>query len=292
MSFSKRNLIQVLFSWICILMFYIFACDISKNVIRIFNDNSLSENLLNKYENILLGFAGIMTAAIIVIMRFIKGDRKFLRFNKFKPSFLIKPLFIYLMLSGVSVLVSFYGYYRKSFYYVYKLFTEAEKLYFTDIFIKSKMFDFYFILNFVSLIILIPIYEEIIFRGIIYNDIKELFSIKSGIIVSGIIFGILHFDDGPILLIIFTIIVTTIYGFFAAYFYEKTKTLWAPIILHGLIHFFSLFPEFIFKWQIQIFCWFGFMITGVIIIIIESLKYLKRRKQNAIQTDTLPHVQE
>ena len=195
MSFSKRNLIQVLFSWICILMFYIFACDISKNVIRIFNDNSLSENLLNKYENILLGFAGIMTAAIIVIMRFIKGDRKFL------------------MLSGVSVLVSFYGYYRKSFYYVYKLFTEAEKLYFTDIFIKSKMFDFYFILNFVSLIILIPIYEEIIFRGIIYNDIKELFSIKSGIIVSGIIFGILHFDDGPILLIIFTIIVTTIYVF-------------------------------------------------------------------------------
>lgn len=282
--YYRRNLIQILFSWFCIIMFFAFAFSVTENIIQALNGNKLSEKALNQYEYIVIGISGMITASMILIMHFVKGDKEFLKFKKFKLSFVIKPLFIYLMMAGLGFFIYSYNDYLKSFSYVYKLVTKTEGIKFTDIFIKSKISNLHLILNIISMIIFIPFIEEVIFRGVVYNDIKELFSVKVGIIVSAIIFGLLHSYDAVVenhtMIKIITIpIVTGIFGIFTAYYYEKTGTLWTSIITHSLILTFMAIPKFIFKWQINIFCYSIFILIGFIIITVELIKYIKERKK-------------
>ena len=73
--------------------------------------------------------------------------------------------------------------------------------------------------------ILGPILEEFLFRGIVYNKLKEFNSNMKSIILSSIIFAIFHFD-----------IINSIYAFGISfmfiYLYEKYNTLIAPILMH------------------------------------------------------------
>ena len=70
-----------------------------------------------------------------------------------------------------------------------------------------------------------PILEELVFRGIVYNKLKEFNKPMRAIILTSVIFGLFH-----------TNIVNAIYAFCVSfiliYLYEKYKTLKAPIIMH------------------------------------------------------------
>jgi len=70
-----------------------------------------------------------------------------------------------------------------------------------------------------------PILEELIFRGIVYNKLKIFNKKMTAIILTSVIFGLVH-----------TNIINGIYGFGVSfiliYLYEKHKTLKAPIIMH------------------------------------------------------------
>ncbi|WP_152513875.1 CPBP family intramembrane glutamic endopeptidase [Treponema pedis] len=141
------------------------------------------------------------------------------------------------------------------------------------------MSNFNIILNIISMTVFVAIAEEVIFRGIVYNDIKELFSAKSGIIGSAIIFGATHFYDPYVLgynmiEIILSIILPTMYGIFAAYYYEKTGTLWVSIISHCLILTFMVIPEIMFKRQTMTLYYSIFILAGFIVLIIYLIKYL------------------
>ncbi|MCG8541725.1 MAG: CPBP family intramembrane metalloprotease [Clostridia bacterium] len=47
---------------------------------------------------------------------------------------------------------------------------------------------------FVSICIIAPVFEEIIYRGIILEQLSKRYSITTSIIVSGLIFGLIHFN--------------------------------------------------------------------------------------------------
>lgn len=70
-----------------------------------------------------------------------------------------------------------------------------------------------------------PIIEELLFRGIIYNKLKEFNSTKKAMIISTIIFSIVHFN-------IIDIIYTAFIGYILVYIYEKYHTLKYPILFH------------------------------------------------------------
>ncbi len=76
-----------------------------------------------------------------------------------------------------------------------------------------------------ALVILGPVAEEIIYRGLIYKRIKGYSDAVVGTYLSSIIFGIVHFN-----------LVQGLYalalGVILCYVYEKYKTIFAPIILH------------------------------------------------------------
>ena len=82
-----------------------------------------------------------------------------------------------------------------------------------------------FIVSLLSSGILGPILEELLFRGIVYNKLKEFNSNKKSMIISTIIFSIIHFN-------IIDIIYTIFIGYILVYIYEENNNLKYPIIFH------------------------------------------------------------
>ncbi len=73
--------------------------------------------------------------------------------------------------------------------------------------------------------LLAPFAEEILFRGAIYNLIKDKFNKYAGMIISAILFAVIHMNiyQGSYALVI---------GLFMGIIILKTGSLWLPIIFH------------------------------------------------------------
>ena len=89
-----------------------------------------------------------------------------------------------------------------------------------------------------TLLISAPFAEEIINRGVILNTLKRSFSARISIIISGIIFVLIHIPAGGIVLAIGAAIM----GVILAIIYEKTDSLWVAITAHAVANL----PDFIF----------------------------------------------
>lgn len=74
-----------------------------------------------------------------------------------------------------------------------------------------------------------PILEELLYRGIVYNKLKEFKSIKISMIISTIIFSLMHFS-------IIDSIYTLFIGYLLVYVYEKSKNLKYSMIIHICIN--------------------------------------------------------
>ena len=73
--------------------------------------------------------------------------------------------------------------------------------------------------------VIVPLCEELIFRGLMYNRIKDYLPVKWALLMSALAFGIGHGN-----------LVQGIYGFalgyMMAYLYERTNKLWVPVLFH------------------------------------------------------------
>jgi uncharacterized protein len=107
------------------------------------------------------------------------------------------------------------------------------------------------ILNFlVSLLIIavvVPISEELYFRGLIYRWFQLRFSIWPAVLLSSIIFGLAHYDSLAV------VVSSFVMGVINAIAMERTKSIWVPILMHAvtngvaviLIYFVLFLEEFI-----------------------------------------------
>lgn len=88
---------------------------------------------------------------------------------------------------------------------------------------------------FLSIVFIGPLFEEVFFRGIVYNSLNKF---KEGIfpaIVSGILFGLWHAQPVQTS---YTIIMGIILGLV----YMKTQNLFYPFMIHMLNNLYSTFP--------------------------------------------------
>lgn len=88
---------------------------------------------------------------------------------------------------------------------------------------------------YVSLAILPPIAEEVLFRGFLFTSLRRKYKFLTAAIFTSVLFGIAHLQFGsgaPLLWVAF--IDTFILSIVLCYLRETTKSLWASIILHGL----------------------------------------------------------
>jgi len=101
------------------------------------------------------------------------------------------------------------------------------------------------VMTFVGLVILPPVVEEILFRGVLFGGLRRRFSFVWAALITGLAFALPHLaesKDGGVLWL--AGIDTLTLSFFLCYLREKTGSLWASIFLHVTkngIAFFFLF---------------------------------------------------
>lgn len=100
----------------------------------------------------------------------------------------------------------------------------------------GKIFGYPF---FSSLIFMAPIYEELIFRGLLLTALTKFYSIKNAIIISSIIFGLWHLKNlfyfpTTDMVIIQVVYAAVIIGPITSFITIKTKNVWLSVIFHYL----------------------------------------------------------
>lgn len=82
--------------------------------------------------------------------------------------------------------------------------------------------------------ILVPISEELFFRGLLYNWLRQRYGVISSVLVSSTLFGFAHFDSVAVLVASFLMAIVI------ALVYEYTKSMWMSILLHAMNNSISL----------------------------------------------------
>jgi membrane protease YdiL (CAAX protease family) len=100
-------------------------------------------------------------------------------------------------------------------------------------FVKStKSQPFYFAIAIFLIIIIAPILEEFLFRGVLHNFLKRFFKRNVAIIFSSIIFAFFHYAPSQRLSNIVLLSSLFILACFLSFLYEKQQSLISPIFLH------------------------------------------------------------
>jgi hypothetical protein len=92
-------------------------------------------------------------------------------------------------------------------------------------------------------VLFMPIIEEIIFRGVIYNGARSVFSGWGAGLFSSVMFAAVHFD-------ILYLLPLFAMGLALCYLREKTKSLYLPIVLHSLNNLISVIVCFFFPYPL------------------------------------------
>ena len=168
-----------------------------------------TEEYIEKLNNYINSKALIIVflTAIIFIPVFYKIYKKYKKESNFK----FKNIFIPIIF-GISI----------SLIYNITLYNANNIIHFTNIFELSKL---PIMVQLLTSGIGGPILEELVFRGIVYNQLKSFNKPMTAIILTSLIFGLIHNS-----------IINAVYAFGVSfiliYLYEKYKTIKAPILMH------------------------------------------------------------
>jgi membrane protease YdiL (CAAX protease family) len=78
---------------------------------------------------------------------------------------------------------------------------------------------------FVAVVLIAPLFEEILFRGWMFNAIQRTFSVGHAIVLSGVMFGVFHLN-------LFQGTFATILGIVLGLSLLWTNSIWVPITIH------------------------------------------------------------
>lgn len=123
-----------------------------------------------------------------------------------------------------------------------------------------------FFLMILGAVILAPISEEILFRGLVFEKLKSIYTLPWTIVLSGLIFGIYHLN-------ILQGVNTFIMGMVLSFVYYYRRNIMDTILIHIVNNFFAL--------TVGLNETFGLIATVVsTICIFIAIKYLKEFKKN------------
>lgn len=105
--------------------------------------------------------------------------------------------------------------------------------------LQSQMTLINFIIVFVSASIISPIYEEIFYRGFLYRFFSSRYGVLSGMIISSIIFTVVHIPTYN------TLPVNFVSGLIFSWVYHKTGSVLPSILIHGIFNGIAVILTFI-----------------------------------------------
>ncbi|AAS12388.1 CPBP family intramembrane metalloprotease [Treponema denticola] len=238
----------------------------------------------NKIVDLLISLLFI----IVLYLLYLKEMKIIFTYKKLNFFFIVKSL-IYILSIGMI------------YYIIYFIFDNAFLFnffkYFNDILSGKKNITIYDILilekslrpcfepfMFIATVIISPIFEEILYRGLMYNKLKEISNAFIGVLISSILFALLHIPKYGFGINTFFLFLV---GILLAYCYEKSNNIYVPIFVHSINNFFIFLFNYVYFYFLII-IYFIIFIAGIIIAIQEIKKHLKARKTfNLVQSASL-----
>ena len=253
----------------------------------------LFKNFYNYYYILFVKYNGIFGSLlfllfIIIFYLFYSKDLKIIFiYKKLNFSFIVKIL-IYILST------------RMIYYIIYFIFDNAFLFnffkYFNDVLTGKKNITIYDILilekslkprfepfMLIGSVIFGPIFEEILYRGLMYNKLKEISNAFIGVLIPSILFAFLHIPKYGFGINMFFLFLA---GILLSYCYEKTNNIYVPIFVHSINNFFIFLFNYVYFYFLIV-IYFIIFIIGIMIAIQEIKKYLKVRKTfNLVQSDS------
>lgn len=193
----------------------------------------------------------VLITLIIFLPIFYKLVKKYKKDNNFK----LKNIFLPIIL-GITI----------SLIYNIILFNLNNIFHFTNAFQLSSI---PVIIQIISSGIIGPILEELVFRGIVYNKLKEFNKPIISIILCSVIFSLMHSN-------IMDMIYAFIVSFVFIYLYEKYKTLKAPIIMHMSLNITIILMIKLISYNFIIFNLYLLVVSIIILLIIRKKCIIKK----------------
>jgi membrane protease YdiL (CAAX protease family) len=85
-----------------------------------------------------------------------------------------------------------------------------------------------FLVSFMIIAVLVPISEELYFRGLLYRWFQLRFRFWPAVIFSAAIFGLAHYDSLAV------VVSSFVMGVVNAIAMERTRSIWVPILMHAV----------------------------------------------------------
>lgn len=168
-----------------------------------------------RYINVILIISVTIALALYMFICWLRNK------NLFKVSRFRRTGFVYLVfstVSGMAISIFFAGLFSQM--PIDELFPGYSEM------IGSLLGGENFIITVISTGILVPFIEEIIFRGLIYNELKSCLPVSAAAVIQALLFGIYHMN---LLQAIYAFLI----GLALAYVVIKADSIWPAIVLHA-----------------------------------------------------------
>lgn len=220
--------------------------------------NSWSENILNSITDFIYQY-GVILIVIVVINKSFKTNGEILYREEISKK---------KYLAGVGLMIGYifitYGVFD---IFLYSMPTLNDGLY---EYLEEYLLNTSYIFIFISTCIIAPIFEEILYRGVLLNGLLKKYNYKKAIIYSALIFGIAHMNLPQGVNAFFLGVIIGL-----AYYY--TRSIYLCMAMHFVNNFlvnFVVYPESK-LWTVIL-----FIIVPIIgiLIFIKSLRTIKNNK--------------
>lgn len=230
--------------------------------------NALMEELMMKAMEVSVPVTFISgLVSLPVLWRMIRKDSKLRKYTG-NMATLKKPALIYCAIAGILACVA--GSILVTITQIGQVFEGYDD-------VSQNIFSQSFILQLVALGLITPFVEELVFRGLIYNRLKDYATIHTAMLASSVIFGLYHGN-----------LIQGVYGFvmglLMCFVYEKYHTLAAPLICHGAANLISIVLQLL---QVTI---DSVLVAGAIAIAcIVVLYFVLKQIQNTVNVELMPN---
>ena len=220
--------------------------------------NSWNENILNSITDFIYQY-GVILIVIVVINKSFKTNREIL----YREEISKKKYLAGVGLMGGYIFIT-YGVFD---IFLYSMPTLNDGLY---EYLEEYLLNTSYIFIFISTCIIAPIFEEILYRGVLLNGLLKKYNYKKAIIYSALIFGIAHMNLPQGVNAFFLGVIIGL-----AYYY--TRSIYICMVMHFVNNFlvnFVVYPESK-LWTVIL-----FIIVPIIgiLIFIKSLRTIKNNK--------------
>lgn len=115
-----------------------------------------------------------------------------------------------------------------------------------------------------------PILEEILFRGLVFNELRKALPIPVAIVFQGLLFGLIHFN-------LTQFIYASALGILFGFVYIWIKSIWATIVIHIFFNSANILQGEFFNMDI-IYNWYFTIISTIGVIMLLLIIWNNRKK--------------